>query len=321
MEENIMKKVTLFSWLSIVMLAVLVAGCQSADNNQVETNDNNQPKTEETSSYTVKDDRGKEVKLEKIPETVISLQPSNTETLFALGVGDKVIAVNEFDNYPEETSKLERVADAVNINAERILELNPDVVFAFSNGDETAIKPIEDAGIPVFIIQSALTFEDVYDDIKQISEVMGVKDKGEELAANIQTKVTEVENKLADIDKKQRVYFEISPSPDIYTTGKNTFQQEILQKAGIENIFGEQEGWIKVSEEEILKQNPDIIVTTVNYADDPIAEIKSRQGWDSLDAVKNDKVFFLDPDIMSRPGPRIGEAVELAAKIAYPELF
>lgn len=306
-----MKKLSL-----LFVLFVFLAGCQSAN-----TSSNETEVIAETESYTVKDDRGKEISFDQVPETIVSLQPSNTEILFELGVGDKVVGVTEFDNYPEEATKIERVSDSVVFNTERIIELDPDVVIAYTIGEENALVPLEEAGIPVFVIQSASSFEDVYGDIEQIADVMKVEETGDKLVADIQSQIEEVQEKWSNIDQQKQVYIEISAAPDIYTTGKNTFQQEILNHSGVENLFGDQEGWLKVSEEEIIKRNPEIIITTVDYSDDPIAQITGRKGWEQLKAIKEDRVIQLDGDILSRPGPRIGEAVRLVAESVYPELF
>ncbi|KON66629.1 metal ABC transporter substrate-binding protein [Peribacillus butanolivorans] len=315
-----MKRSIRFSWISTLILALFLTGCGVTDDQTAkEKKDTN--KTEEVKAYTVTDDTGKKIKFDKVPETVVSLQPSNTEILFKLGLGDKVVGVTDFDNYPEEAKDIEHVSDSVNINAEKIISLKPDAVIAYTIGDETTLKPLEDAGIPVFIIKSATNFDDVYGDIGQIADVMGVTKKGEELVKDIQTQITSVEEKIETLDEKEKTYFEISPAPEIYTTGSETFQQEILKTAGIENIFADQKGWVKVSDEEIVKRNPNAIITTATYADDAVDEIKSRKGWEDINAVKNDQVYLLDENIMSRPGPRIGEAVELAAKTVYPDLF
>ncbi|MDQ0271773.1 ABC transporter substrate-binding protein [Cytobacillus purgationiresistens] len=298
--------------ISVFILFFVLAGCQANET---------QEQGKEEGSYTVVDDAGKEVTFEKVPEKVISLQPSNTEILFALGEGEKVVGATDFDNYPEEAQDIARVSDSMNVNAEKIIDLKPDVVFAYTIGQEEALKPLEDSGITIFVIESALSFEDVYGDIEQIAAVMGVEKKGDEVNAEIQEKVKAVKEKVASVDEKRKVYFEISPAPDIYTTGKNTFQQEIMNKAGVENVFAELEGWIKLSEEEIIGKNPDLITTTVGYAENPVEEILSRNGWNQMNAIKNKEVKLLDSDIMSRPGPRIGEAVELLAEAAYPELF
>ncbi|QNU06683.1 ABC transporter substrate-binding protein [Peribacillus butanolivorans] len=316
-----MKRSIRFSWISTLILALFLTGCGVTDDQTAKEKKDNTNKTEEVKAYTVTDDTGKKIKFDKIPETVVSLQPSNTEILFELGLGDKVVGVTDFDNYPEEAKDIEHVSDSVNINAEKIISLKPDAIIAYTIGDETTMKPLEDAGIPVFIIKSATNFDDVYGDIGQIADVMGVTEKGEELVKDIQTQITSVEEKIETLDKKEKTYFEISPAPEIYTTGAETFQQEILETAGIENIFADQKGWVKVSDEEIVKRNPNAIITTATYADDAVDEIKSRKGWEDINAVKNDQVYLLDENIMSRPGPRIGEAVELAAKTVYPDLF
>lgn len=277
---------------------------------------------EEVTSYTVTDDRGKEITFEKTPESIVSLQPSNTEILFALGVGDQIIGATDYDTYPKEALDIERVSDSVKFNGERIIEMKPDVVIAYSTGGEVeGLGTLEEAGIPVFVIQSASSFDDVYGDIAQIADVLNLQEKGDSVIADIKSKINSVTEQLGDLDDPKQMYFEISPAPDIYTTGKGTFQQEIFNHANVTNVFGEQEGWIKVSEEDILTKQPDVIVTTVSYIPDPVNEIKSREGWDTLQAVKEDRVIQLDSDMMSRPGPRIGEAVELLAKAIYPEKF
>ncbi|MGF3105819.1 ABC transporter substrate-binding protein [Rossellomorea sp. DUT-2] len=310
-----MKKSGLNSLLLSIILVVF-AGCSNGE--EVTSTKEVKPENE---SYSVTDDRGEEISFEKVPETVISLQPSNTEILFAIGAGDKVTGATEYDNYPEEAKEIKRVSDSMTVNAEEVIALKPEVVIAYTTGDDAGVKQLEEAGLNVFVIQSAQTFEDVYGDIEQIATVMGVEKKGNELVDGIKQQISDVKEKVSTLKEKEQVYFEISPSPDIYTAGAETFQQEILETAGVENIFVDQKGWVKVAEEEIIKRNPNMILTTVGYVDEQTAEIKSRESWKDVHAVKNGQVYFLDSDIMSRPGPRIGEAVELTAKTVYPELF
>jgi len=313
-------------WLVALFLSALfvLAGCGNEEA-EMKTDKATETNTEKTAivqelPYTVTDDLGKEITFDQVPEKVISLQPSNTEILFALDAGDKVIGATEFDNYPAEAAKIERVSDSMTINAEKIIALKPDVVIAYTIGDMNTLKPLEDAGIKIFVIESAESFEEVYSDIDQLATVMNVKEKGNQLIKSIKKKIADVSDKVAKVNKTA-IYFEISPSPELYTAGSGTFQNEILEKAGIGNIFEDQEGWPTVSEEEIIKRNPAVITTTVGYTDDPIGEIKSRKGWGDIKAVAEGQVYKLDENIMSRPGPRIGDAVELAAKTIYPDLF
>lgn len=299
---------------------LLLAACNSDQtNDEKKTGDDVQEK--ETGAYTVVDDRGKEITFEKTPETIVSLQPSNTEILFSLGVGDKIIGATDFDTYPEAANDIERVSDSRTINAERIVELNPDVVIAYTSGDEAQVTQLEDAGLQVFVIKSAATFEDVYGDIEQLGDVVGKADIADEIIEDIQTQIEDVQEKTATVEQKKKVYLEISPAPNIWTTASETFQNEILDAAGIDNIFADQTGWFSVAEEDVITKNPELIITTVNYIENPIGEIKSRASWNTIQAVKNDKVYQLDSDILSRPATRIGEAVQLVAETVYPDLF
>jgi len=313
-----LKKSRFVNWLMVLLFSFLLVGCSEEETKTVEKQED---AVEEVKEYTVTDDAGNEITFEEVPETIVSLQPSNTEILFSLGVGEKIIGATEYDTYPAEALEIERVSDSVAFNAERITELNPDVVIAYTIGQEEALQLLEEAGLKVFVIESATSFEDVYGDIEQLATVMGIEEKGEEVISSIQTTIQEVQEKLETATALKNVYYEISPSPDIYTTGSKTFQQEILAAASVDNVFSDQEGWIGVSEEEVIAKNPEIILTTANYLEDAPGEIKSRAGWDQIQAVQNDSVFLVDGDVISRPGPRIGEAVELVAKTVYPELF
>ncbi|WP_285397412.1 helical backbone metal receptor [Lysinibacillus sp. fls2-241-R2A-57] len=318
-----MKKMFKLQWLSVLMLAFVLVGCGAKEDTNKETVSKEDQQVEKT-SYKVKDDRGVEVEFNAVPKTIVSLQPSNTEILFALGVGDKIVGATEFDTYPEEAKKIERVSSSTTFDSERILALKPDVVIAYTTGGDdenlNALKVLEDAGIKVFAIKSATSFDDVYGDIQQVASVMGIEDKGEKLNEDIKAKIAEVQAKVKDV-KAKNVYLEISPKPDIYTTGSGTFQQEILNAANVKNVFADLKSWPKVSEEDVIAKNPEVILTTVNYTENPAAEILARDGWNSITAIQNKAVYFIDPDISNRPGPRIGEAVELIAKAVYPELF
>lgn len=306
-------------WLAPLAISLLLAGCGTTKTATEHTQSTDT--TEAAGPYTVVDDRGVEVTFDKVPQTVISLQPSNTEILFELGVGDQIIGATEYDTYPEDAKKIERVSDTMTVNSERIIELNPDVVFAYTIGEKAQVEQLENAGLKVFVIQSASKVEDIYGDIGQIAEVMGVKKEGDQVVADIKSQIAAVEEKVATLDKKKKVYFEISPSPDIWSIGSDTFQQELITAAGVENIYKDQKGWFAVTEEDVITRNPEAIITSVNYTEDPKGEILARKGWSDISAIQNKEVYQLNPDILDRPGPRIGEAVELIATTIYPDIF
>ncbi|MBZ5201639.1 ABC transporter substrate-binding protein [Planomicrobium chinense] len=316
-----MKTKSILLFLTI-LFASLLGACQSQETADKTEADKAPAEEKASEAYTVKDDRGQELTFEQAPETIVSLIPSNTEIVYALGEGDKLFGATEYDNYPEEAKKVERVSDSVAFNAERILEMKPDVVLAYSTGEVAPeLAQLEDADIPVFVIQSATSFDEVYGDIEQIASVLAAEEKGEKLIKDIQTQIQDVQDKLATVEEKKDVYMEISPSPEIYTTGKSTFQQEILNHAQVENVFEDLEGWPNISEEEVITRDPEVILTTVSYVEDAIGDIKARESWSTVEAIEDGDVYFVDSDITSRPGPRIGEAVQLVAETVYPELM
>lgn len=308
-------------WMAPLAISLLLVGCSDSEQKATSDTDSKTNSTEESGPYTVVDDRGQEVTFEEVPEKIVSLQPSNTEILFELGVGDQIIGASEYDTYPEEALKIERVTDSMTVNTERIIELNPDVVFAYTTGEEAQIDQLESAGLKVFVIQSATSINDVYGDIEQMAEVMGVEKEGKQVVEEIQSQIATVQEKTKSIEQKKKVYFEISPAPDIWSIGSGTFQQEMIEAAGVENIYADQQGWFAVTEEDLITRNPEAIVSTVNYIEDPKGEILAREGWSTISAVQNKEVYLLNADIMDRPGPRIGEAVEMIAQTIYPELF
>lgn len=317
-------KIKSFLLLSIP-LALTLGACQDDSAETPATEETPEETATDTSGdtpYTVTDDRGEDIEFEQAPETIVSLIPSNTEIVFALGAGEQLVGVTDFDNYPEAAQDIERVSDSVEFNAEKIIQLDPDVVLAYSTGEAPpALSQLEDADIPVFVIQSATSFDEVYGDIEQIASVLAKEDQGAEVIEGIQTQIEDVQERLAAVDEQKEVYVEISPSPEIYTTGKSTFMQEILDHANVTNVFEDLEGWPNISEEEVITRDPEIILTTVSYVEDAVGDIEARDSWSAVEAIENGEVHFIDSDITSRPGPRIGEAVQLVAETVYPELM
>ncbi|WP_341960249.1 ABC transporter substrate-binding protein [Planococcus maritimus] len=317
-------KIKSFLLLSIP-LALTLGACQDDSAEAPATEETPEETATDTSGdtpYTVTDDRGEDIEFEQAPETIVSLIPSNTEIVFALGAGEQLVGVTDFDNYPEAAQDIERVSDSVEFNAEKIIQLDPDVVLAYSTGEAPpALSQLEDADIPVFVIQSATSFDEVYGDIEQIASVLAKEDQGAEVIEGIQTQIEDVQERLVAVEEQKEVYVEISPSPEIYTTGKSTFMQEILDHANVTNVFEDLEGWPNISEEEVITRDPEIILTTVSYVEDAVGDIEARDSWSAVEAIENGEVHFIDSDITSRPGPRIGEAVQLVAETVYPELM
>lgn len=325
------KKWGLFGIVLLVTMGLIVGcGTQGQDSkDKAAATQNNKTEVERESvdqfPVTITDDANREVTIEKAPETIVSIQTSNTEIAFALGLGDKIIGVSDYDNYPPEVEKIEKVG-AQDINAELVLSLLPDMALVTDYHYKThpdVLQKFEEAGIEVIVVGSAASFEDVYSKIEMIGEAAGSKTEAEEIVTDMKERLQTIKDKAAEsVTDKKKVWVEVSPAPDIFTTGQKTFMHEMLESIQAENAAGDQEGWVKMTEEEIVKLNPDVIITTYGYyVENPTAGVLKREGWAEVPAIKNGDVFDVDSDTVTRPGPRLIEGVETLAKLIYPEIF
>ena len=269
----------IYTLLFALLLSVMVlAGCGASG--EKETNQSEQgAKTEQTEKaafpVTIKDATGEDVVIEAKPEKIVSLMPSNTEIAFALGLGDEIVGVNDFDNYPEEALEKEKIG-GMEFNVEKIISLQPDLVLAHggtSMGSSAAgLQQIRDAGITVLVVNDATDFDTVYDSIGMIGKATGKVEEAKTLVSDMKAKMEEIKSKVASIkpEDKKNVYVEISESPDIMAAGKNTFIDEILTTIQANNIITE-EGWPKIDQEAVIASNPDVIITTYGfYVEDPV---------------------------------------------------
>ncbi len=308
----------------LVMAFTLLVGCGQSDSKKPEAENKTTQSENKTATYpmTVTDDTDNKVEFKQEPTKIVSLMPSNTEILFALGLDDHVIGVTDNDTYPEAATKKDKVG-GMELNIEKIISLKPDAVFAHGMIAESAksgIQQLRDAGIPVFVVKNASNFDETYDTIKTIGKITNRSAKADQIVEDMQAKVKDVQAKVADV-KKRNVFVENSDEPEIYTAGKDTFMQEILNLANVKNVADDQSGWFKIDPEEIIKRDPDVYLITYNYVPNIVEKVKKRQGFKDLKAIKNDRVVQVDPDKTSRPGPRLAEGLEEVAKAVYPEAF
>ncbi|HHW29694.1 MAG TPA: cobalamin-binding protein [Syntrophomonadaceae bacterium] len=301
----------------LIMLCFLffIGGCGTADNQNQSKNG------EQAVEIVVTDDFGNQVKLDHYPERIVSLTPSNTEILFALGLGERVVGVTTYCDYPEEAKNKPKIGDLTG-NVEEIVALEPDLVLAKGVLNDDAVNKLRKLNIQVLCLDPE-SIEGVYRAIKLIAKVTGTSEKGEEIIAEIEKKIDNVEKKVAKIPQAERlrVFIEAGSDP-LYTAGKETFVDELVTLAGGINIADDLKGYQMYSSEAVVKNNPDVILAADSYYVDIKQEIKKRAGWDEIKAVQEGKIIYeLDNNLLTRPGPRCGLAVELIAKALYPEIF
>ncbi|MBM7701987.1 ABC transporter substrate-binding protein [Metabacillus iocasae] len=318
-------------WL-LSLIAALLLFSLAACGNQDQTNESNKKEegqeelVQDGFPLTLKDARDKEVTLEKEPKQIISLMPSNTEILFELGLNEEIAGVTNFDNYPEEATKKEKVGD-MNVNTEKVISLNPDLVLAHASSmgaSPEAFQQIENAGIPLFVVKDATNFESVYETISNIGTLTGQIEEADQLIKAMKDEVEAISVKGQAIAKEDQksVWVEVSPAPDIYTTGKGTFMDEMLSLIGAKNVADSEDGWVQISEEKAVQFNPDVIITTYGYyTENATEQVMNRPAWKDVTAVKEKAVVDVNSDTVTRSGPRLVEGLQELAKAVYPEVY
>lgn len=262
------------------------------------------------------------VENEKISRVVV-LTPSDYEILCAIGAKDIIVGKGEYCDYPVDDQDIKVVNSGKDTNIEEVINLNPDVVImSMMAQTEEQIKSFEKVGIKVFI-SKAQDINGVYENINLLGELVNHEEQASELIDNMKKDFEDVRKKVGTINSKKTVYFEVSPLEyGLWTAGNNTFMNEIADILGLENVFVDVKGWAKVSEEQVIERNPDIIVTTTMYYGEglkPEEEVKSRKGWEEIQAIKNARVINADNNAMTRPGPRLVQGAKELYEFIYKD--
>ncbi|MFC0612053.1 ABC transporter substrate-binding protein [Scopulibacillus daqui] len=308
----------------MVILGVL-AGCGTTNQDQKADKSSQGPKQEQTAfPVTIKDGLGENVTIKHKPKRIVSIIPSNTEIAFDLGLGKQIVGVSDFDNYPKAALKKTKIGGQ-KMNVEKIISLKPDLVLAHAssaNSSRDGIKQLREAGIPVLIVNDAESFNQVYQSIQMIGKATGTSHKADQIISDMKAKVASIKEKANKVpkDKEKKVYIEISPAPDIYTAGQGTFMNEMLNLIHAKNIAADKKGWVKLSDESIVKENPDVILATYDQKS-AVKNLLKRSGWGNVAAVKNKQVYSVNSDLVNRPGPRLVDGLEQMAQVIYPDAF
>lgn len=268
---------------------------------------------------TFTDGAGREVTLRGVPQRLISMAPSNTEILFALGLGPQVLGITAWCNYPVEAAALEKVGDWWAPNYERIVALRPDLVFATGTADSEIVVRLEALGVPVLVV-NAPTLAEVIEQVLLVGEVTGATNRAAELAEAMRRRMQEVRDRIAAAPGDPPTVF-WALDDQLWTVGPGSFVHDLISLAGGRNIAeGLGTAYAQYSLESLLQADPDVIIVAI-LAPDSVAGLDALPGWSNLRAVQAGRVHQVDGDLVSRPGPRIVEGLELVARLLYPEQF
>jgi iron complex transport system substrate-binding protein len=294
---------------ALLSVVLILAACSSAN---------------PTSSGGVVDDLGRSVNIKEIPQRIISLSPSNTEILFALGLGEKVVGVTEYCNYPPEALDKEKVGGYSTPDIEKIIALQPDLIFADDIHKEETIPALEERGLTVFALMPG-NLDGVLKDIQMAGKITGKEQEASELVGQMESRIAAITDKTEKLEPQERPrVFYITWHDPLWTTGSGTFIHELIDKAGGVNIFQDVTGHKAVDIELVIARNPEIVIACAGHGeakDEPVEWAESEPRLSVTEARKNNRIYQIDADIVSRTGPRIVEALEEFAQFIHPEIF
>ncbi len=280
------------------------------------------------------DDTGYTTSLEAIPNKIISMAPSTTEIVFALGLDDKVVAVSNYCDYPYDFSawidegKIESIGDFADPNMEVIASLDPDLIIATGGVQAPTIETLRDLGYKVLILDPS-DINGVMKDIELVGNATGKTAEAAALIEVVNSRIDAVVNTVANAELTPKVYYEVWYDPtSLWTAGSKAWQNELIEKAGGVNIFADQDlDYFQSSAEAVIQRNPDIVLLPAQGMGfgEPfwgsLDDVKARPGWDTINAVKNDGLVEVDSNTIARAGPRVADIIEDLAEAFHPELF
>lgn len=306
---------------NILMIAcivlVLVTGCGTTQPTPAPVPPTSTPAS--VFPMTVTDSAGNQVIINAAPKRILSLAPAHTETLYALGLGERVVGVTEYCNYPPEAANKPKVGGFANIDMEQVIGLQPDLVLATTLHLKEVVPALAERGVTVFVAQPE-TVSGTLDAILTIGRITGQGKSAQILVDQMQQRIETVQAKIKDAPRP-KVFWELGP--ELYTAGPGSFLNDLILLAGGQNVAADADSpWPQLSLETIILKDPDVVVLADHNYGETIQKVKERPGWDKINAVKMGRLVELtNDDIVSRPGPRIVEGLEFLAQALHPDLF
>jgi iron complex transport system substrate-binding protein len=270
------------------------------------------------------DGLGRTVTLNGPAQRIVSLAPSNTEILFAVGAGTQVAGRDESSDYPDETLSLPTVGGWSGFSTESIVALQPDLVLAGGINTPELVASLESLGLRVYFLPNPATIEEMYANLETVGLLTGHEAETAALVEALKVRVAAVDEKIAAVTERPSVYYELDATDPTkpYTAGPGSFVDLLIQRAGGANVGAQLQGqWVQISLEELLILDPDMILLgDALYGETP-EKVAARPGWEVLSAVQDGRIYPFDDTLVSRPGPRLVDALEAMARFLHPGLF
>jgi iron complex transport system substrate-binding protein len=301
-----------FATLIVLFAALALSACGGDGENSQDS------KPAASFPLTITQGDGQQLTLERPPQRIVSLAAHATEILCAIGAGGQLVAVERFANCPLE-SKAKAELDAFLPNLEAIAGYRPDLVYAFS-GRNDSVPAMRRVGLTVLYLELPDTLEGVFEHIDLFGRLSGHSQEAQALVKSMRQRLDAVKGRLADVSRGPRIFHELSD--DYYSAGPNSFVGDFYTFLKAQNIAaGAATAYPQLSEEVIIQRDPEVIVLADEDAGVTVESVRSRSGWRNVAAVRNNRICVIDADVISRPGPRIVDALEALAKCLYPQRF
>ena len=272
------------------------------------------------------DGLGRTVTLSGPAQRIVSIAPSNTEILYAIGAGSQVVGRDAFSDFPAEAQSVADVGGGFGeLNMELIVSLEPDLILSADIISAENIQALTDLGLPVFALANPLTYEDLLGNLKLVGRLTGHETDAETLASQLAERIQTVRTAVAGAESKPTVFYQLdSTDPSApYTAGPGNFIDTLITEAGGINVTGDMDSpWVQISLEELITRNPDVIIVgDFTWGGVTAADVLARSGWEGIKAIVDGQVFEFDDNLVSRPGPRMVDGLEQMAKLLHPDLF
>jgi iron complex transport system substrate-binding protein len=282
--------------------------------------------TPTNAAISLTDSLGRQVTLAGPARRVVSLAPSNTEILYAIGAGSTVAGRDDYSDYPAQVTQVPSVgSESPHVNAEAVVALHPDLVLAAGINSPDDVQQLAQLGLNVYATSNAGNLDDIYNDIRAVGKLVGASDAASSLVTTMQGRVEAVKTKAANLTQRPVVFYELDatdPSKP-WTPGPGSFVDQLMTLAGGTNAGNiAKDKYAQLSLEQLVSQNPDIIVLgSATFGGQTPELVAARPGWQSIKAVQNHAVYTFDDNLVSRPGPRVVDGLEKLAALIHPELY
>ena len=312
---------------AVIIIVLIVSGAFILNNYNAGSNNTG------TQNLSVNDDEGYATNFTSVPQRIISLAPSNTQIAFAIGLGNKVVGVTDYDHTPYNFTAWIAAGNMTSVggfstpNKETIASLNPDLILATPINDPDVVT-LRSLGYKVLVLNPN-DVNGVFNDISMVGKATSADQNATTLVNSLTSKINAIDAKIAAANlPKPKVYYEVW-TPPLMSAGGTSFISDVISKAGGINIFeNETQQYPTVSSETIVQKNPDVILLPTDMANTgeapfygTVNDVKARPGWSSINAIQNNRIVIVNGDLFAEAGPRIADQIEAAAKAFYPDLF